>query len=66
MKKETAQRFLSKFVKVERLQPADLRPFNLYGMLEDVDEDSIILRTKQGLGAIRLEDIISISEAEHG
>ena len=64
MEKETASFFEGKYVKVERLRPSDYRPFKIYGSIEKVTEDSILLRSKTRLGAIQLCDIISITEWE--
>ena len=64
MKKEVAKLFISKFVKVERQRPGDERPFYLFGLLEDVDDENLILRTKTGLGTVRLVDTVSMNETQ--
>lgn len=64
MEKETALFFKKKFVKVERQRSSDFRPFKLFGTIEQVTEDSILLRTNSKLGAIQLNEIISIIEWE--
>ena len=62
MEKETASFFEGKYVKIERLRLSDSRPFKLFGTIEKVTKDSILLRSKTKLGAIRLVDVISITE----
>lgn len=62
MEKEIAEAFLHKYVKLEKLTPAGDRPFKLFGTIEKVTDETIMLKTEQGLGATRLIDIISIVE----
>jgi len=65
MKPQIANHFLNKFVKLERLSPSDTRPFKLYGTVVDITDESLVLQTKQGMGAIRLCDILSITECKN-
>ncbi len=62
MEREIALSFLNSYVKLEKQLPNDERPFKLYGTIEKVTDETILLRTDKGLGAIRLSDIISIVE----
>ena len=62
MEKETIELFLGKFVKLDRLRPTDKRPFKLFGTIDSITNDSVILQTRERRGAIRLCDILSIEE----
>lgn len=62
MEKETLLFFKGKYVKLERLRPTDNRPFKLFGIIEKITTDSVILQSKSHLGAIRLCDILSVEE----
>ena len=64
MDKKIAEHFLNKYVKLEKISDnfPDKRPFKLYGIIEDVTDDAILLQTDQQLGAILLRDIIRIVE----
>lgn len=62
MESEIAQPFLNKYVKIEKQGPSNDRPFKLFGTVENVTNESLLLKTDKGLGAIRLIDIISIVE----
>jgi len=64
MEKEIADYFDGKYVKIERKRPSDLRPFKLFGTIEKITDDAILLRSKTQLGAILLDEIISIVEWE--
>lgn len=66
MDKKIAKHFLNKYVKLEKISEnfPNARPFKLYGTIEDVTDEAILLRTDQQLGAILLSDIIRIVEWE--
>ena len=63
MEREIAECFNGKFVRLEKQTPSSTRSFKLYGTVEDVTNESILLRTNI-LGAIRLCDVVSITEWE--
>jgi len=52
--------FLGIYVKLVKQEPSDTRPFKLFGTITNVTDDTLVLKTEQGLGAIRLCDIHSI------
>jgi len=62
MDKETVEIFLGKFVQLVK-RTSDNKTFKLYGEIQKVTSDSIIIYTDR-LGAVLLEDIVSIREAE--
>lgn len=63
MEKEIAEQFLHRFVKIERKTSCFDRPFNLYGVIKEVTDETVLLRTDR-LGAIPLDEIISIRETK--
>jgi len=62
MDKETVELFLNKFVQLAK-RTDDRQTFKLYGIIKKVTEDSVLIQTDR-LGAILLEDVVSIREAE--
>jgi len=66
MERETVKLFEGKFVKLVKRSHDPENPgrntFNLYGELQEVTEDAVVLFTDR-MGVILLEDIVSIEEA---
>ena len=67
MEKEIVERFLGKFVKLEKktFDPnnPDRTTFKLYGRIESVTDITVLIYTNRGMGAILLDEIVGISEA---
>jgi len=63
MDKETVEIFLNKFVQICKISENKNKTFNLYGTIKKVTDQSVLIETDR-LGAILLDDIISIREAE--
>jgi len=61
MDKEIVEHFLGKFVQLSRRSKG--RVYKLYGEIKQVTDDSILIQTDM-LGAVLLEDIVSIRETK--
>ena len=65
MDKEIVEKFLGKFVKLEKRTVDPNNPyrstFKLYGTIEAVTDISVIIHTDHD-GAVLLEDVVSIEE----
>jgi len=66
MKKSYMDRFVGKYCKIVTKEPGDTRASVVTGILEEIDyEDGFILiDSKQGLGALRINTIIAIKPAK--
>lgn len=64
MEKEVVERFLGKFVKLEKhtLMPGR-NTWKLYGVIEEITDTTVIIFTDRR-SAILLEDIVAIEEAQ--
>ena len=63
MDRETVELFLNKFVALEKRSYREKQSFNLYGIITKVTDDSVTIETDR-LGAVSLDEIISIRETE--
>ena len=61
MDKEIVEQFLGKFVQISRRSKGEI--YKLYGEIKKVTEDSVLIYTDT-LGAVLLEDIVSIKETK--
>jgi len=61
MDKEIVEHFLGKFVQLSRRSKGQV--YKLYGEIKQVTDDSILIQTDM-LGAVLLEDIVSIRETK--
>lgn len=66
MENEGLKAFVGRHVKVVLKEPGDLNVKTIFGEVKDIDNGFVLLKSKQGLGSIRLEHVIAIKPAERG